>query len=102
MTVSGKVRANDLENAFILAKCSKKRHDDCRKIRDELMDRSSGCIQEAFTTNAVVDGQRWCVAASALVRVGDAGMLERRLRRARVPGRHPVSVKNLKFILNEQ
>lgn len=98
----GRARSNDLESAFILARCSKKSHDDCRRIRDALMDKSSGCIQEAFTTNAVVDGKTWCVAASALVRVGDAGGLERRLRRARAPGRYPVSVKNLKFILNEQ
>lgn len=95
-------QGNDLQNAFILAKCSKRKHNDCRKIRDALIASSSGYIQKAYTTNAEIRGETWCVAASALVPVNRAKRLERSLKEARTGGSRPVTVKNLFFALNKQ
>ncbi len=93
---------NDLQSAFILLKCSKRKHDDCRKIRDAVIDDSYGYVQEAFTTNATVDDETWCVAASALVPVNEAKKFEKHLRSIHTDGNRPIGVKKLKFVLNKQ
>lgn len=95
-------RLNELERAFVLIKCSKKTHDDCRKIRDILIEGSSGYIQEAFTTNVIVDDETWCVAASALVPTNQTKKFEKHLLTIHTKGRTPIRVKNLKFMLNKQ
>lgn len=91
---------NDLRSALILAKCSKRKHNDCRKIRDALISSSSGYIQKAYTTNAEIRDETWCVAASALVPGNRAKVLERALRQARTGGSRPVTVKRLLFLPN--
>lgn len=92
---------SDLEVAFIMVKCSQKVHDDCRGIRDVLIDQSRGRVQKAYTTNAVIEGTRWCVAASALVRTDQARDFERQISQMRTRGRHPVRVTDVMFILNQ-
>ena len=52
-----------LKNAFVLLQCDKKTHDDCRKIRDELLKYPN--IQRAHTTRAKINDEQWCVAATA-------------------------------------
>ena len=89
----------ELRGGFVLVKCSKKIHNDCRKIRDAVVEQSNGHVQEAFTTNAKIEGETWCVAASALVPAGDAKKFKRRLRAVHITGRHPITVKNIKLIL---
>ena len=59
-------QSNDLKSALVLIKCSKNKHDDCRTIRDALFQKFTH-IQEAYTTDAKIDNQKWCVAASALI-----------------------------------
>ncbi len=93
---------NELQSGFIFVKCSKKTHDDCRKIRNAIIEKSHGYIQEAFTTNAVIDDETWCVAASALIPVSEAKKFKKHLRTIRTTGRNPITVKNLKFVLNKQ
>ncbi|PIN83459.1 MAG: hypothetical protein COV65_03490 [Nitrosopumilales archaeon CG11_big_fil_rev_8_21_14_0_20_33_24] len=93
---------NELQSAFILLKCSKKTHDDCRKIRNALIKDSYGYVQEAFTTNAIVDNETWCVAASALVPANEAKKFEKHLQDIHTDEKNPVAVKKLKFVLNKQ
>ena len=59
-------QSNDLKSAFVLVKCSKNEHDDCRTIRDAMFEKFN-YIQEAYTTDSEIDNQKWCVAASALI-----------------------------------
>ena len=91
-----------LRNAFILVRCSKRRHDDCRRIRDTLVDGTSGYVQTAYTTDAVVRGTRYCVAASALVPAEEAGRFKRRLSRIRAGGGRPVTVERYHVIVDER
>ena len=93
---------NELQSGFIFVKCSKRTHDDCRKIRDAIIEQSDGYVQEAYTTNAVIDEKTWCVAASALLPASKADKFKRHLRTIRTTGRHPITVKNLKLVLNKQ
>ena len=95
-------KPSELQSAFVLLKCSKKTHDDCRKIRDALIDDSYGYVQEAFTTNATVDNEIWCVAASALVPTNEAKKYEKHLKDIHTKGKNSIVVKKLKFVLNKQ
>ena len=95
-------QSNKLQSAFVLEQCSKKIHDDCRNIRDALIEDSDGCIQEAFTTNAIVGDVTWCVAASALVPTNKAAQFEKQLRNAKTKDKTPITVKHLKIILDKQ
>ena len=94
-------QANDLQSGFILVKCSKKIHNDCRKIRDALIENSDGYVQEAYTTNAKIEDVTWCVAASALFPANKTEKFKKHLSTIRTAGKHPITVKNLKFVLNE-
>lgn len=93
---------NKLQSAFILLKCSKKIHNDCRKIRDAIIENSHGYIQEAFTTKAVIDNETWCVAASALVPTNEAKKFEKHLQSINTKGKRPIIIKNLKFIIDKR
>jgi len=92
---------SDLRSAFVLLKCSKQSHNDCRKIRDALIDKFPN-IQEAYTTNAEVDGEQWCVAASALVDVKDEKKFEKELWKLTAEGKKPITIGNLKLIVDNQ
>lgn len=72
----------DLRSAYILLRCTKKRHDDCRAIRDALL-RAHPNVQRAMTTNATVGGQKWCVAGPALVDARKAVQFKREIMRLR-------------------
>ena len=92
---------SDLISAFILLRCSKSNHDDCRKIRDALIDQV-GNVQEAYTTNATVDGVNWCVAASALVDVKDNKKFEDKLWGVHAEGKTPITVDDIRLFLDNQ
>ena len=62
---------------MVLVKCSKDEHNDCRAIRDAVLKLRP--VQEAYTTNAEVDGQKWCVAASALIDINETDQFKRDL-----------------------
>ena len=68
----------DLKGALILLKCSKDQHNDCRSIRDALFKKFRH-IQEGYTTNAEIDNQKWCVAASALIPSNEAEQFKKEL-----------------------
>ncbi len=71
-------QSNDLKSAFVLVKCSKNEHDDCRSIRDAMLEKF-GQIQEAYTTDAEIDNQKWCVAASALIPSDESDQFKKEL-----------------------
>ena len=92
-----------LSSAFIMIKCTKDTHDDCRGIRDALVDASSGCVQEAYTTDATVDGTTWCVAASAIVPTDKAAEFKEKVNGIETNDAGvPVKVKNLMFLLDKK
>ena len=91
----------ELRSAFVLVKCSKKNHNDCRKIRDAVVEQSNGHIQEVFTTNAEIEGRTWCVAASALVPADEIKKFEKSLLAVRTAGRHAATVRNLKLVFSQ-
>ncbi len=91
-----------LRNAFVLVRCSKKTHDDCRKIRDALIDGTSGYIQRAYTTDAVIDNNRYCVAASALVPVEDARKFKRNIMKIQTEGKRPVTISHCHLIVDDR
>ena len=94
-------QSGKLQSAFVLVKCSKKNHNDCRKIRDAVVEQPNGHIQEVFTTNAEIEGEVWCVAASALVPADETKKFEKNLLAVRTVGRHTVAVKNLKLVFSQ-
>lgn len=93
---------SDLRSAFVLLKCSKNNHDDCRQIRDALIDKLGIQIQQAYTTNTKIDGEKWCVAASALVDVNDKENLEKKLWKLEAKARKPITIKNLRLYVDQQ
>ena len=94
-------RQNQLKTAFILLKCDNKEHKDCRKIRDALLSRHPN-IRTAYTTNARIRGERWCVAATALVSASEAEGFAKEVRAVQTDAARPIGVSNLHFALDDQ
>ncbi len=98
---------SDLKSAFILLKCSKTQHDDCRKIRDALIDKVSN-IQEAYTTDAEVDNEKWCVAASALINAKEKEQFEKKLWSLEAEHDEPnaaeplITIKQVQLLVDDQ
>lgn len=95
-------KPNELQSAFIFVKCSKTTHDDCRQIRDAMIDETGKHIQEAYTTDAYVDGVTWCVVASALLTLDESKNFEKTLKNITTGGKNPITIKNMKFLMNRQ
>lgn len=91
----------ELRSAYILLKCSKKSHDDCRDIRDTLL-RMHPIIRRAMTTNSIINNKQWCVSATALVSTKDAKQFENKLRSITcTTGTKTVKIKDIHFILDD-
>ena len=95
------VSKNELKSAYVLLKCNKKEHDDCRKIRDALLKKYPN-VRRAQTTDAKINGEQWCVAATALVNSKDAKQFEDELWSLRTSEKKPVGVANVHFIIDQQ
>jgi len=92
---------SDLTSAFVLLKCSKRTHNDCRQIRDALIDQI-GNIQEAYTTDAEINNEKWCVAATALIDAQDANKFKKSLWKVKTGGSKPITVDNFELLVNNQ
>ena len=95
------VTKTELRSAYILLKCSKKSHDDCRDIRDTLL-RMYPTVRRAMTTNAIINSKHWCVSATALVSTKDAKQFENKLRNITcITDTKTVKVKDIHFVLDD-
>ncbi|MGI0075945.1 MAG: hypothetical protein ACREAU_00885 [Nitrosopumilaceae archaeon] len=92
---------SDLKSAFVLLKCSKREHNDCRQIRDALIDQV-GNIQEAYTTDAEINNEKWCVAASALIDTKDIEKFKEVMWNVKTSGSRPITVDNLELLVDNQ
>ena len=92
---------SDLRSAFILLKCSKQKHNDCRQIRNALIDQI-GNVQQAYTTDAELGGEKWCVAASALVDVNKKDEFKKKLWKLAAKGPKPIKITNLELLIDNQ
>lgn len=92
---------SDLRTALVFLKCSKQSHNDCRKIRDALIDKFNN-VQEAYTTNSELYGEQWCVVASALVDTKNQEKFEEKLWKLKADGKRPISIENIKLLVDNQ
>ena len=92
---------NKLKSAFILLRCDKKVHNDCRPIRNALLEKFPN-VRMAYTTNAEIGGVRWCVAATALVNAAEADKFEKGLFKLKSNHARPTGVSNVRFAMDGQ
>ena len=92
---------NQLKTAFVLLQCDKKHHDECKQIRDALVSAFPN-IRKAHVTNAHIRGERWCVAATALVQKSDESAFEKSLWNLTTKTSRPIGVNNLHIITDDQ
>jgi len=92
---------NELKNAYVLLKCDKTAHDDCRKIRDALLEKYPN-VRRAQTTDTKINGEQWCVAATALVNSADAKKFEQGLWKLHTTAKKPVGISNVHFVIDQQ
>ncbi len=95
------VPRNELKNAYVLLQCDKKIHNDCRKIRDTLLEEYPN-VQRAHTTNAKINGEQWCVAATALVNTADKEKFEKGLWKLHTDSKKPVGISNIHLVIDDQ
>ncbi len=95
------VQKNELKSAYILLKCDKKEHSDCRKIRDALLDKYPN-VRRAQTTDAKINGEQWCVAATALVNSTDADKIKEDLWKLRTNNKRFIGISNVHFVVDQQ
>ena len=92
------ITKNELKSAYVFLKCSQNKHDDCRKIRDALLDRHPN-VRRAQTVNVKIKGERWCVSATALVNSMDAASFEKELSNLCADG---ICVTDVHLIIDDQ
>ena len=92
---------NELKNAMILLKCDKTNHNDCRLIRDALLEQYPN-VRKAITTNTRIKGEKWCVAASALVNLADEEKFEKGLWNLKAGPKKNIGISNVHFIIDQQ
>ena len=90
---------NQLKSAFILLRCDKKEHNDCRKIRDALLEKHPN-VRSAYTTKAEINGERWCVAATALVNTAKEKQFEKELFALETKTARPIGVSGLHLVVD--
>ena len=95
------VEENKLKSAFILLQCDKNIHNDCRKIRDALLEKFPN-VRKANTTDAKIRGIKWCVAATALVNASDEEKFEKELWDLKTDTARPIGVSNIHLVLDDQ
>jgi len=91
---------NELKNAYVLLKCDKKEHDDCRKIRDALLKKYPN-VRRAQTTDAKINGEKWCVAATALVNSAESERFEKDLKKLHTSNKI-VGISKVHVIIDQQ
>ena len=84
-----------LKSAFLLLRCSNDKHDDCREIRDAILERSKN-IQEIFTTKTAINGINYCIAGSALLSTDEIGKFEKDVKDASING---ITIKDFKLTI---
>ena len=92
---------NELKNAYVLLKCDKKEHKDCRKIRDALLEKYPN-VRRAYTIDAEINGERWCIAATALVNSADEKKVEDSLWKLHTDSKKPIGISNVHFVVDKQ
>ena len=92
---------NQLKPAFILLQCDKTTHNDCRKIRDRLLEKHPN-VRKAYTTNVRIRDQRWCVAATALVNTAREKQFEKQLLKLKTNTSRPIGVSRLHLVVDDQ
>ncbi len=95
------ISKNELKNAYILLKCNKRKHDDCRKIRDALLEKHPN-VRRAQTTNVKIHGEQWCVAATALVNSADERKFEQGLWNLHTSAKKSIGISNVHFVIDQQ
>lgn len=93
---------NELKSAFVLLKCDKKKsHDDCRQIRDALLEKYPN-VRRAYTTDAIIKGEKWCVAATALVNVAKQEAFEDELWNLKTKSKKPIGISDVHIVIDQQ
>lgn len=84
-------------NAFVLLRCSQTRHTNCTKMRNLVVEKMKN-VTQAYTTSTVVDGEKYCVAARAIVNKKDIPRFKSKLNKLSHPSTD-LSVEKLKVLL---
>ena len=90
---------SDLRNAFVLLKCTKSEHKDCRLIRDTLMKQSKNVLK-AYTTRTKLDGVEYCVAGKAVMKSADVAKFKNDLWKIKTDTTKPIGVRELRVLVS--
>ena len=102
MSVTVPSSKNELKSAFILLKCNKKLdHNDCRQIRDALLEKHPN-VRRAYTTNTKILGEQWCVAATALVNTAKQKEFEKKLWKLETKSKNPIKIAKVHLVVDQQ
>lgn len=88
-----------LHNAFILIRCTKSRHTNCKPVRNMLMKNFTNVLQ-SYTTNTSVNGTEYCVAAKALIKASEVAEFRQNIKRLKSDSSRPVGVSELKLLIS--
>lgn len=89
---------NQLHNAFVLIRCTKASHKNCKPVRNALMNNFKNVLQ-SYTTNAVVEGTEYCVAGKALIKDSEINEFEKNLKKLKTNSSKPVGISELKVLV---
>lgn len=91
---------DQIRNAFVLIRCTKASHKNCKPVRNAVMKEFKNVLQ-SYTTDADIDGVRYCVACKALVRDSEVKKFERNLRRLKTGSKRQVGVEKMKMLVSQ-
>ena len=95
-----KAKPTKLRKAFVLVRCSKSRHTNCKPMQNAL-NKSSKNILHSSTTKAKLEGTRYCVAVKAIVKENEIKKFESDLWKVKTRTANPSHVAKLKLLIRQ-
>ena len=98
--LSMKSNTTQLHNAFVLIRCTKQSHKNCKPVRNALMKNFNNILQ-SYTTNSEVEGIEYCVVGKAIVKGNEIKPFQNKLKKLEAgTASRPVGVAELKVLIS--
>jgi len=94
-----KNNTNQLHNAFVLIRCTKSSHKNCKPVRNALMKNFKNVLQ-SYTTNTNVEGTEYCVVGKAIVKSNEIKTFKNKLKKLEIGSTRSIGVAKLKVLVS--
>ncbi len=93
------ISRDELHKVFVLLRCSKKVHKDCRSMAGAVL-KNTTHVLKTYTTNTDFEGEKFCVVGRALAKTSELEDLENQLSKMKTDDANPIRVEKLEMLVS--